>query len=119
MMRRRGTARWLAMRLGIFAVLFQAILFGWHHHDPIWAGHLPIPVLANPTGPPQAIDDEDGCEICQVLHHLTAATADPGSAPRAPSLVHISWIGGAAYVIRASASAFDARGPPPSDAALD
>jgi hypothetical protein len=112
MTRRHGPARWIAARLGLFAVLFQAILFGWHHHDPVRAGHLPMPVVANPTTAPQAVDDEDSCEICQVLHHLTAAPLDWPTAmpPRAP----------AARILRAAPDfvgqlptlAFRARAPP-------
>jgi hypothetical protein len=107
-----GTARWLAARLGLFALLFQAILFGWHHHDLVRPGNLPIPVIANPAGPPQAVDDEDGCEICQVLHHLTAAPPDLAAAPPPPATTLVALGHEAAFVARPPTLGFSARAPP-------
>ena len=112
MSRRNGLARWSAARLGLFAVLFQAILFGWHHHDLVFAGRLTAPVVANPTAPPQAVDDEDGCEICQVLHHLTAAPPDLIAALPSFTTAAIAIAGDAAFCARAPTLAFYARAPP-------
>jgi hypothetical protein len=110
--------RCLAGRLGLFAVLFQAILFGWHHHDLSFAGRSLIPVVVNPCGPPQAADDEDGCEICQVLHHLTAAPVDVAAAPPALTLAAVSISGDSAFTARTPALAFRARAPPLLEAAI-
>ena len=100
-------------RLGIFAILFQAILFGWHHHDVVFAGSLPAPVVQNNAPPIQpALDDEDGCEICSVLHHLTAAPVEFAAAPMPPPITVILRLGDAASVAQASALAFRARAPP-------
>jgi hypothetical protein len=110
--------RRLAGRLGLFAMLFQAILFGWHHHDLSFAGRSPVPVLVNPSGPPQAADDEDGCEICQVLHHLTAAPADVAAAPPPLTLAAASISGDSDYIARTPALAFRARAPPSLEAAI-
>lgn len=112
MIHRRGTARRLGVRLGLFAVLFQAILFGWHHHDPVWPGRLPVPIAVNPTTSPQAIDDEDGCEICQVLHHLTAAPADLSAALPAPTPAPLLLGRDEAFFVRPSTFGFRARAPP-------
>lgn len=112
MIRRRGATRWAGVKLGLFAVLFQAILFGWHHHDPIRAGHLPAPIVANPSAAPQAVDDEDGCEICQVLHHLTAAPADLATTLPSPSPPPIALGSDMAFVARAPALGFRPRAPP-------
>jgi len=109
---RRGATR-LAAKLGLFALLFQAILFGWHHHDLPFAGRLPVPVLENPTVAPQLVDDEDGCEICQVLHHLTAAPVDVAGAPPPLGFVAGSIVGGTDFVARSRALGFRARAPPP------
>ncbi|HEU0218473.1 MAG TPA: hypothetical protein VFQ90_17595 [Stellaceae bacterium] len=68
-----SATRTIAARLGVLAVLFQAILFGWHHHDLTVPGRLSMPAVENPAAAPQIADDEDGCEICQIRHHLTAA----------------------------------------------
>jgi hypothetical protein len=102
----------LAARLGLFAVLFQAILFGWHHHDLIVAGRLPVPIVEKAPVTPQVVDDEDGCEICQVLHHLTAAPVDVAAAPPPLAVARISVAGKTATVARTRALAFRARAPP-------
>jgi hypothetical protein len=109
--RQRVRSGWAA-RLGLFAILFQAILFGWHHHDLTFAGSLPAPVIQNSPAPPQALDDEDGCEICSVLHHLTAAPVDLLAAPMPAPVADIVRSGNAAVVAQALALAFRARAPP-------
>lgn len=108
----RHHARKLAPWLGLFAVLFQAILFGWHHHDLIIAGRLPAPVIEKAPATPQVVDDEDGCEICQVLHHLTAAPVDTVGA--SPPLALAVTIAGpeTAFAVRGLPASFHARAPP-------
>jgi len=108
----RSTARRLAARLGLFAVLFQAILFGWHHHDLHAAGRLPGPVLENRTGAPQLAVDEDGCEICQVLHHLTAAPIDVAAALPPLAVAVVSVPGDDSVLALTLTLAFRARAPP-------
>ena len=111
-MRRRRTASGGGVLLAVFAVLFQAILFGWHHHDPVGGGRLPATVLANPASPPQALDDEDGCEICQVLHHLFAAPATFVSPPPPRTLRADRIAGRPVFAVRSRPLAFHARAPP-------
>jgi hypothetical protein len=107
-----------AVCLGLFAILFQAILFGWHHHDLSVAGHLPVPVVQKPASSPQVVDDEDGCEICQVLHHLTAATVDfPAAVPLVGVIADLIAVD-AERVAGSPALAFRARAPPSLDAAI-
>lgn len=64
--------------VGLFAVLFQAILFGWHHHPEHFAVAGQWPALSSPQSgaplSPAAADDE--CELCAALHHLTSAPAE-------------------------------------------
>jgi hypothetical protein len=108
----RRYGRGLAARLGLFAVLFQAILFGWHHHDLIVSGRLPAPVIEKATAATQAIDDEDGCEICQVLHHLTAAPVDVAGAPSPLALAIAIAVPETAFAAGSPALAFRARAPP-------
>jgi hypothetical protein len=112
MTKRRGALRRLAARLGLFAVLFQAILFGWHHHALNLAGRLPAPILENAATSPQIADDADGCEICQVLHHLTAAPVDFAVAPPPLSIGPGSSSHETTFVARSPALAFRARAPP-------
>jgi len=109
---RRRTGQQLAGALGLFAILFQAILFGWHCHDLALAGHLPAPIVTSPTAPPQAVDDEDGCEICQILHHLTAAPADTARALPPFSSVPLPEAGDEAFPARPPTLGFAARAPP-------
>jgi hypothetical protein len=110
-------ARGFAARLGLLAVLFQAILFGWHHHDLTFAGRLPTPVVENHSAAPQIADDEDGCEICQVLHHLTAAPVEFPAIEPPRALITDSLRRDTAIVRGGAAAAFQARAPPSSDAA--
>lgn len=100
--------------IGIAAILFQAMLFGWHHHDFARTGRLPHPVAsADHTGsaPPSDIDG-DGCEICQTLHHQAAATPEALFAPVPPPLVPSPAPHDAAFAAGALARAFRARAPP-------
>jgi len=101
-----------AARLGLLAVLFQAILFGWHHHELRFPVLLPAAVAENPAAAPQALDDADGCEICQVLHHQITAGAVAGAAPAPPSVQAGFAAGDGAFVVRSLALAFRARAPP-------
>jgi hypothetical protein len=69
---RRATAL-----LGIFAVLFQATLWGWHHHTylPFSRGGPGLQVVAASAGnQTPAADDE--CQICFALGHHGAAPVD-------------------------------------------
>jgi hypothetical protein len=101
-----------ATLLAAFAVLFQSVLFGWHHHEPVFAGHLPAAVIENHTESPQALDDEDGCEICQILHHLFAApgnfVAPPHPYPGATNRIAAD----PAFAAPPRAFGFHARAPP-------
>lgn len=95
-MSQRALQRRVAL-IGVFAILFQALLFGWHHHPLALSSHRPQ-ALANlakaaPLAPAAA---EDGCEICAALQHWSAAPGEffaaiqPAAAapiPALPSLV--------------------------------
>jgi hypothetical protein len=100
--------------LGIFAIFFQAIMFGWHHHDLVFAEGGAALALSAPTSgstnSPAA--DADECEICIALHHQAAApmafmvAAVPGlaAAPRTQE--------DRAFFVLADYRAFDSRAPP-------
>src|SRR5262249_31113520 len=69
---RRATAL-----LGVVAILFQALLAGWHYHKVLPAGYGP-PSIANlakaePLAPATA---ENNCQICTALHHLSTAPGE-------------------------------------------
>jgi hypothetical protein len=71
----RIEAPWYAPRRGTaviasFAILFQAVLFGWHHHPLPFAWRSASTTLVlTPTGPevPAAVDHD--CDICFALGH--------------------------------------------------
>ena len=83
---RRGTASVAAVNaasrrvalLGVFVILLQALLFGWHHHAEWFSVAGQWPVASSPqSGAPLApATAEDECEICAALHHLTAAPGE-------------------------------------------
>ncbi|HEX3882199.1 MAG TPA: hypothetical protein VHW66_06040 [Stellaceae bacterium] len=98
--------------LAVASILFQAILFGWHHHPLPFDGHGRAAILANSTSSTPQADDEDGCEICQALHHLSSASTesffafDPPPAPAAPAPRDT------VFVAEIPALPFHARAPP-------
>ena len=99
--------------LGVFAVVLQAVLFAWHHHDLGFAARgapLALSAPASGNGDTPATD-ADGCEICIGLQHQAAALGFmvppvPGlaAAPRAER--------GRAFFVLTDYRAFDSRGPP-------
>jgi hypothetical protein len=111
-MMRRTAAGKLAARLGVFAILFQAVLFGWHHHDLAFGSRHQSPVIHNSTAATHPVDDEDGCEICQVLHHQTAAASNAIVTPLPGLTVSPSIAADPAFIARTLALAFRARAPP-------
>ena len=100
--------------LGIFAILFQAILFGWHHHDiGLAAQGTPAALRAADSGlPPAPIADADGCEICIALHHQAAAPAAFAAAPGGPRVAASVSAAATAIIGIAFLRAFDSRAPP-------
>jgi hypothetical protein len=106
--------RRLTALIGVAAILFQAILFGWHHHDLQFADRLThaATIVANgaASSPPDA--DADGCEICQTLHHQSAATPESLFAAAPPPLAVSPEPHDAEFIADAVALAFRARAPP-------
>jgi hypothetical protein len=100
--------------LGAAAILFQAILFGWHHHDlrfPDGCAHpVAFAAAGQNTSSPDA--DADGCEICQTLHHQSAATPESLFAPAPPPLAASPAPHDSDFAAAAAALAFRARAPP-------
>ena len=112
---RRRQGRTGVARLAILATLFQAILFGWHHHDLVWGVSGVAPAVAAPNGamplvPAQAGDD---CDICATLHHLTGAPAQFAPPPPALPSVALAPSQPAPVVVAGIAGfSFRARAPP-------
>jgi hypothetical protein len=67
-----------AAGVGIFAILLQALLFGWHHHAEHFSvtGQWPMLSVSAPSAPLSPATTEDECELCAALHYLTAAPGE-------------------------------------------
>ena len=72
--RTQTTARRRAALIGVAAILFQAFLFGWHHHAlALPQSSEPIASVQSATQPLAPATAEELCEICAVLHQQSAA----------------------------------------------
>jgi hypothetical protein len=100
--------------LGVVAVLFQAILFGWHHHGlgPASRGSQSVVTVTNAVMPLSPASAEDDCDVCMALHHFSASPVEfvflpmPIVAALALRLPHLL------LAARASERGFHARAPP-------
>jgi len=85
--RARKIGRRVAALTGAFAILVQAVLFGWHHHEIPFRQHAAfgVTILAPPTSPAMPAADDHDCQICFALGHHGALTVD-FFAPSLPEL---------------------------------
>ena len=109
---RRAARRRVAL-LGCLAILFQAILFGWHHHELTLASQGTQPAAhGKGSAPLSPATAEDDCDICQALHNVRTAPGEaaspplPGRAALALALPELVRQG------RGFPGAFQARAPP-------
>jgi hypothetical protein len=113
---RRGATRKTRRRvalIGVAAILFQAVLFGWHHHGiAVRAGSGPIASLHNATQPLAPAAAEELCEICAALHQQSAAPLAFLTPPTPSATVATSGQPDTAPIGRVHARGFDARAPP-------
>jgi hypothetical protein len=87
--RARGGGRRVAALTAAFAILVQAVLFGWHHHAIALRPQaaLAVAILAAPTSPAMPAGDDHDCQICFTLGHHGAvpvalfAPSPPNHAP--------------------------------------
>jgi hypothetical protein len=87
--RARGGGRGAAALTAAFAILVQAVLFGWHHHAIALRpqADLAVAILAAPTSPAMPAGDDHDCQICFTLGHHGAvpvalfAPSPPNHAP--------------------------------------
>jgi hypothetical protein len=99
--------------LGVAAMLFQAVLFGWHHHGAaVRAGSGPIASIHNATQPLAPAAAEELCEICAALHQQSAAPLAFLTPPTPSATIVAIDRPDAAPIGRADARGFDARAPP-------
>jgi hypothetical protein len=78
---RMGGAWWTSRRrialLGIFAILFQAMLFAWHHHAHLFtlrSAPVAVPLAADCDQVPASADDN--CQFCFAISHHSSAPVD-------------------------------------------
>jgi hypothetical protein len=109
------TARRPIALLAVLAMLLQATLFAWHHHSlPAMARGAHAAVSVHNTALPLSpAADEDRCEICIALHHLSVSPLDFAMPPLPATGTAVRQLPDQAFVDRASDRAFRARAPPP------
>ena len=112
-MMRPQARRWCAW-LSVFALLFQAVLLGWHHHPIELTAHGSAPLFAaagsSPLSP--AIDDDDHCAICLALHHLSAAPGELAALAAPGIIAAADFQPEPPLTARAAERGFQARAPP-------
>ena len=109
---RRPARRRVAL-LGCLAILLQAILFGWHHHELALASQGTMPAAhGEGSAPLSPATAEDDCDICQALHHLRATPGEVASLPLPPGAASAPALADLVLQGRGSQRAFQARAPP-------
>ena len=109
---RSAVPRRRAAFLGIFAILLQAGLFGWHHH-PLPLSVRGAPTIVAPAGPSTPVLTDDDCQICFALSHQAASPVDfvaasvSGPVPLHLPAIETVWAPLPSYVL------FRSRAPPP------
>jgi hypothetical protein len=99
--------------IGVTAILFQAFLFGWHHHSvalPQSSG--PIASVHSATQPPEPATAEELCEICTVLHQQSAAPLAFITPPLPSAIAATTDLPASVFYDQAGTRGFDARAPP-------
>ena len=99
--------------IGVTAILFQAFLFGWHHHSvalPQSSG--PIANVHSATQPPEPATAEELCEICTVLHQQSAAPLAFITPPLPSAIAATTDLPASVFYDQAGTRGFDARAPP-------
>src|SRR5207248_2859220 len=93
--------------IAIAAILFQAFLFGWHHHAlALPQSYGPIASIHSADQPLVPATAEDLCEICVVLHQQTAAPLASFLTPSLSATSAASGSIGPVFICRAVARGF-------------
>ena len=112
--RPRGASRRATVTLGIFAILFQAMLFAWHDHAHPRSSRAASAVvaLAAATDQEMPAPAEDACQICFALSHHGAAPVDLFAAAPPDHLPVLTTRATAVTASLASYLLFRSRAPP-------
>ena len=110
---RVGTPRRITAALSSFIILFQAIVFAWHHHAlPFSSGRTSTIAIAAAPGPvPPALADED-CQICFAISHHGAIPVDLITAELSGGLPLPHASPAAVFIVVARYLLFHSRAPP-------
>ncbi len=112
-LRTRMTGRCPVALIGVAAILFQALLFGWHHHGLAWTARGgPAASLYDASRPLPSTVAEDSCEICAVLHHQSASPLGFVAPPTPPAIASAVILPARVFLDRADTRGFHARAPP-------
>jgi hypothetical protein len=107
------TVRGRVALIGVAAILFQALVFGWHHHGLAWAARGgPAASFYDASRPLPTAVAEDICEICAVLHHQSASPLAFAAPPAPPATASAVTPPARIFRGRASTRGFHARAPP-------
>jgi hypothetical protein len=107
------TARRRVALVGVAAILFQALLFGWHHHGlRLAVSGQPTVSVYNDLRQTPAAAAEDGCEICAVLHHQSASPLAFAVPPAPLAIASAIDLPAPVLLDRANTRGFHARAPP-------
>ncbi|MGC2203740.1 MAG: hypothetical protein WA633_26790 [Stellaceae bacterium] len=110
---RVGTPRRIIAAISSFVILFQAIVFAWHHHELSFSSGRTstVAIAAAPSPVPPASADED-CQICFAISHHGAIPVDLVTAelPDRLPLPHAS--PAAVFIVVARYPFFHSRAPP-------
>jgi len=103
---------------GVAALLFQAIVFGWHSHSlPLSSpGHAVISA-PSPASPFSPADLDTGCSICLALHHWSSLPVEFAGLPRMAFAVRAAPPQAALSLTSEPSTGFNARAPPPTPSA--
>jgi hypothetical protein len=107
------TGRRRVALIGVAAILFQALLFGWHHHGLRLTGRgEPAASVYDSLRQIPAAAGEDGCEICAVLHHQNASPLAFAMPPTPSAIASTIELPAADFLDPADTRWFHARAPP-------
>ena len=111
--RTQTTVRRRVALIGVAAILFQAFLFGWHHHAlALSKSSGPIASAQSATQPLAPATAEELCEICTVLHQQSAAPLAFARPPMRSTTAAAIDLPGSIFHDPAGTRGFNARAPP-------
>jgi len=101
--------------VGVAALLFQAIVFGWHGHSLPLSSPAHVGISApSPASPLSPADLDNVCSICLTLHHSSSLPVEFAGLPRLAFAVRAAPPQAALSLTSEPSTGFNARAPPPT-----